>query len=153
MTTSHNTLKFHLRTLDPDLEIGLKGSAKEYQIILIQSKSEKPGDSGSVWHRQIHDDTKVKALEEIIRAYQQTPSTPTKITISDGIRISVQAAIGDSQLQYEITEVETGIPEQALLRARMDLVEKALETEDHPKWALPWLEGELREANMEGFHA
>lgn len=142
MTTPHTTLKFHLLILDLDLEIELKGNGEAYQLIIIQSRSEKPGDQGKVWHREIHDDTQVKALEEMIRAYQQTPGTPTKITISDGIHISVQARIEDSHIQFEVTEVETGTPAQALLRAWVELAEKALGSEEQPKWALPWLKGE-----------
>jgi len=109
-------LKVHIHTLDYELEIELKKYQDLYRLLIISSKSAFNKDPGTAWHGESANQDLVEAISDLAIQCYHSPHKPTRITILDGMLLTIQYQDEETTFSLSIKEFEEGSHEVLFLQ-------------------------------------
>jgi len=77
-------IKINITSLAGELDIEIKQTDHQYNLIVMMSKSDYFQEAGKAWHAKIDDDQTITKIVSLIKACHTNPSLPKGITICDG---------------------------------------------------------------------
>jgi hypothetical protein len=128
-------LKVQIHTLDNEVEIELKKDQDVYRLLIIKSRNEFHKDPGAVWHGESSNEELIESICNLVTACYRAPHRPIRITILDGMLMSIHYRRGETELRLSIKEFEGDTNELLLLQTLLIFCKQVVQDETFDRYA------------------
>lgn len=127
-------LKVQIQTLGRALDIELKKHGDLYRLLVIGSRSAYTKDPGTVWHGESGNGELVEAIGRLALQCHHSPHSPTRITILDGMLVSLHYRHEETEFKLSLKEFEEGSNETLLLRSLLAYCKQLLHSDTFDRY-------------------
>ena len=120
-------LKVQIHTLDQELEIELKSDGDVDRLLVMSSKSEYTKDPGTAWHAESANRQLAEALGRLALQCYRFPHQPKRITILDGMLMTLHYRDEEGEFNLRIKEFEEDTTEALLLQSILSYCQQLLQ--------------------------